>query len=369
MLRKYVRTPQPDFVTPLPPTRPGSDSRTFTPPAPTFGSSPPREQPRHKHWQTVFSYDSTAAVAVLAEKIATKLSTTAMKSLPVQIHSIHHLRYRPAHGAPLRHQRDEISHTSFHLQPPAIQHPFDTCVSYASATTTRQIRHLSDTNRVFLATTSVECPICVSTPTRPTFALHSTTKSVSLISPPPTPPCNSFVSYGPDTTMLLMLRVSDTNRFSPDMKRVACSYLSVAPVRPISPPPHHDEIRQPRPAPEISPPWNSLVQYEPATAVERMERLSDTNHPSTDTNGVPRPIWHWNAPTKIPAPFAPTQHYETRPASQRLFVIRPLTAQQSKAPPMRHPKLRTGQGWFSIGPHVPKLFQAGPHLGGKPWLK
>ena len=306
MLRKYVRTPQPDFVTPLPPTRPGADSRTFTPPAPAFGSSPPREQLRHEHWQTVFSYDSATAVAVLAEKIATKLFTTAMKSLPVQIHSIHHLQYRPAHGAPLRHQRDQIRQPLFLAPIPAIQHPFDTCVSYASATTTRQIRHLSDTGRVFSATKVSNAPICVSTPTRPTFALRSTTKSVTLISPPPTPPCNSFVSYAPDTTMRRMRRPSDTKKIAPATKSVARPYLAYDCLPPKISPPCHDEIRQPRSAPEISPPWNSLVQYEPATAVERMERLSDTSHPSTDTNRVPLPIWHWNAPTKIPAPFAPT---------------------------------------------------------------
>ena len=59
------------------------------------------------------------------------------------------------------------------------------------------------------------------------------------------------VSYGPATTTLQMLHFSDTNHRSPDTKSVACSYLSVAPVPPGLPPPHHDGIRQSNPAPEI----------------------------------------------------------------------------------------------------------------------
>ena len=63
--------------------------------------------------------------------------------------------------------------------------------------------------------------------------------------------CYTCVSYGPATTTLQMLHFSDTNHRSPDTKSVACSYLSVAPVPPGFPPPHHDGIRQSNPAPEI----------------------------------------------------------------------------------------------------------------------
>ena len=41
--------------------------------------------------------------------------------------------------------------------------PLDTCVSYSPDTTTRQIRHLSDTKSIATDTKSVECPYLAST--------------------------------------------------------------------------------------------------------------------------------------------------------------------------------------------------------------
>ena len=69
------------------------------------------------------------------------------------------------HHAPLQ-RRNPPTHSSH--QHHAAQRPLYTCVSYAPATTTRQIRHFPDTNHVFSATRVSNPPICVSTPTRPT---------------------------------------------------------------------------------------------------------------------------------------------------------------------------------------------------------
>ena len=165
MMQEYVGTRQPVSVTPPWSSQAGADSRTFTPPAlllfvPTHFPTQPREQPKRKHWQTHFSYKSATAVAVLAGEIATKSFAAAMKSLPLQIQN-----YRPL-GLPYRtpHCPNPMPSTprnpsaSLSPQSPAIQHPFDTCVSYDSATTTLQIRHLSDAKRFTPDTRSVECP-------------------------------------------------------------------------------------------------------------------------------------------------------------------------------------------------------------------
>ncbi len=82
--------------------------------------------------------------------------------------------------------------------------------------------------------------------------------------------------------------------------------------------------KNPRPTPRRNPPipshsrnpppWNCPVQYEPATAVERMERLSDTNNVLTDTDRVPLPICDGTAPHPDSRPI---RHYETRPQPQR----------------------------------------------------
>ena len=143
------------------------------------------------------------------------------------------------------HTQSEIRNPRPSPQLPAIQHPLDTCVSYTPATTIRHIRHLPDTNRVFSATRVSNPPICVSTSTRPTSPPQATTKSAIPFPPPHTAPCHTCVSYGPDTTTLQMLHFSDTNPCSPDTKRVARPYLSVAPTRPKILDPYHDEIRQP----------------------------------------------------------------------------------------------------------------------------
>ncbi len=173
MMQKYVRTAQPDFVMPPRLIHPGAGSHILKPP-------------------------------------------TALPAFPY---------------APMPRRHDEILQTQCRPQLPATRRPFDTCVSYDPDTTTRHIRHLPDTNRFSSATRVSNPPICVSTSTSPKSSDHGTTKSANLLSPGQTAPCNSFVSYGPATTMLLMRRLSDTNRSFPDTNTVARPYLSIAPVR------------------------------------------------------------------------------------------------------------------------------------------
>ena len=303
--------------------------------------------------------------------------------------------------------QSEIRHPRPLSPTPAIQHPLYTCVSYGPATTTLQILHLPDTNRVFSATKVSNPPICVSTPTRPTSPPPTTTKSANPPSPPQTAPCYTCVSYGPDTTMLQMLHLLDTNPCSPDTKSVARPYLSVAPVHPKLLAPHHDEIRQPtltrpncpmrldsqlrpsydhetnetpprykslffryeksltplserrtrlpqnpRPTPRRNPPipsnpgtppqWNSLFQYEPATAVERMERLSDTNNVLSDTDRVPLPICDGTVPhpsSRPHPPHPPLQNTTTIPARPST-PSRPTQSRPIPAHPTLHPHIQ-----------------------------
>ena len=210
MPRKYVKTRQSDVVTPTRPTPPSEGSRGFTPPAfatafpyaLTSASSPPREQSKHNHWQSISKYDSTTAVAVLAVKIATKLFTTAMTSLPVQIQ---------------KHP------------------PLD------------------------------ECRI---------------------------------------------------------------PYLRVDTAPPNIPAQRTGEIRQPSPARANRPSCDSFVSYGPDTPMRRMRRLSDTKKIAPATKTVARPIWRATVSHTNSRTIHPNQHYETRPADQRLFAIRLLAAKR-----------------------------------------
>ena len=99
-MQEYAGTRQPDFVMPSRPARPGADSQICPPPT---------------------------AIAGLLYALT-------------------------------RHGHDEIRQANSARNSLAIQHPFDTCVSYGSDTTVRQIRHFSDTNHLAPDTKSVECP-------------------------------------------------------------------------------------------------------------------------------------------------------------------------------------------------------------------
>ncbi len=102
---------------------------------------------------------------------------------------------------------------------------FDTSVSYDPATATRQIRHLPDTNNLSPDTKSVEMSNAfLSGPaTQPAQDSLSTPRRnpPTPQSPPFNRPCYTCVSYGPATTMLLMLLFSDTNRHFSDTRSVA----------------------------------------------------------------------------------------------------------------------------------------------------
>ena len=143
----------------------------------------------------------------------------------------------PTHHAARRHSCIPLHPytPSLRRNPPThphapIPHPFDTCVSYAPAMTIRQIRHLSDTNHLSPDTKSVEMSnVPLSGPTTPP-APDSRPASRRN---PPTPsrtqeftPCNSFVSYGPDTTMRRMRRLPDTNKIATATKSVSRPYLA-----------------------------------------------------------------------------------------------------------------------------------------------
>ena len=186
MIRKYVRTPQLDFVMPPCPTHPAPLTQIF---------------------------------ALFA-------------SLTAFLHAI----TRPRH--------DEIRQSPSSPQFPAIRRPLYTCVSYGPATTTLQIRHLSDTNRIFSDTKSVELSNVLlsgpTTPPAPDSRPASRRNPPTMSRPRNLPSCDSIVSYGPDTTMRRMRRLSDTKKIVSAMESVArpiwraTAYNSNSrPIRPI----------------------------------------------------------------------------------------------------------------------------------------
>ncbi len=129
--------------------------------------------------------------------------------------------------APRHH--DEIRQTRLSPQIPAIRNPLYTCVSYGPATTTRHIRHLSDTNHLSSDTKSVEmsnASICVSTPTVQYSFPQPRRNPPTPSHPHKAPPCDSFVSYGPDTAMRRMRRLPDTKEIVSATETVARSYLA-----------------------------------------------------------------------------------------------------------------------------------------------
>ena len=102
--------------------------------------------------------------------------------------------------------------------------------------------------------------------------------------PPMLHMCQLRPSYDHATNATLFRYESTFFRYEKCSICSASPYLDRRRQPSNTPTSRHDEIRQ-------APPWNSLFQYEPATTVERMERLPDTNNVSTDTTGVPLPIW------------------------------------------------------------------------------
>ena len=287
-MQEHAAPPQPNFVMPPRPTWPGAHSRIVNPTsfpyaltrrcydeirqAPSSPQLPAIQCPCY----TCVSYDlDTAALQMLHFSDTNHLSTDT-KSVACPYLSVD----AKASNIPVPHH-DEIRQASLPPQFPGIRRPLYTCVSYAPATTTLQIRHLSDTNHFSLDTKSVEL-------------------SNVLLSGPTTPPA-------PDS-------------------------------RPAS------RRNPPTPScPRNLPSWNSLVQYEPAMAVGRMGLLSDTNNILTDTNGVPLPICHGTVIRPNSRPIRPNYHYEIRSyttdyrTSCQSHKILAHPARTQGTPPLSHP--------------------------------
>ena len=94
-------------------------------------------------------------------------------------------------------------------------------------------------------------------------------------SPAAHPRCNSFVSYGPATTMQLMQLLSDTNRSFSATNGVARPYLRCNRYRPTPKCIRHDEIRQ-LPYFVPTPPSNTHSTHVSATAQLRPLYKFDT---------------------------------------------------------------------------------------------
>ena len=305
MLRNYVRTRQPNFVMPPNPTQASADRKICALPRRNAPSLPPPQFPVvHPQCNSFVSYGPATTMLLMQLLPDTNRPFSATKRVARPYLRCN--RHRPPSGG-IRH--DEIRQPLYLAPTPAIQHQFYTCVSYGPATTTLQIRHLPDTNHLAPDTKSVEMSNVLlsgpTTPTRPTFPPATTTKSANSVPSAQTAPVRLIRQLRPrynHATNATPFRYEE-NRSSYEERRTPLSGLRPSPTQDF--PPCHDEIRQPRPAPEISPLWNSLVQYEPATAVERMERRSDTNHSFTATNRVPLPICHGTVPHPNARPHPP----------------------------------------------------------------
>ena len=232
MIRKYVRPRQPDFVTPPHSTHHAAQASTGT--------------AQHKHWQTLFSYKPATAVAVLAEKIATKLLAAATKSLPVQIQN------HPPLFTLLRMALPSALNST----------KFVTLVLLSNS------RHSEPALRMCQLRRRYD---------------HATNATLLRYK-------SLFPRYEKSSMPLSERRAHPSNILTPS----------------------HDDIRQPLPIPEVPRSGTVWSQYEPATAVERMELFSDTNNVLTDTDRVPPPIWRGTLPHPNSRPIHLNHHDETR---------------------------------------------------------
>ena len=192
-MRKYDNPGQPNLASLRQPS-PHEGYRTFPPPVPTasynyaftarshdeirqhrLSSQSPAAHPR---CNSFVSYGPATTMQLMQLLPDTNRSFSATNGVARP-----YLRYNRHRPTPKRIRHDEIRQTLFRPQSPSIQHPLYTCVSYGPATTTRQIRHSSDTNRVFSAMKVSN----VSTPTHSTSPLLTTTKSANHVPPPKSP--------------------------------------------------------------------------------------------------------------------------------------------------------------------------------------
>ncbi len=203
----------------------------------------------------------------------------------------------------------------------ALADAFQLQTSYGSGSTGRKNSY-KITRRSYEKSASADTK--PSTPLVPSCAWHSpmpsTPRNSSLSSFSPIPAIRSLryacVSYDADTTMLLMLRSSDTNRSSPDTKSVACPYLSVAPIRPTSLPSTTTKSANPVPPPKSSP-VRLIRQLRPRYHHATNATPPDTGKVASATKTVARPIWRATVPHPDSRPIQPNQRGETRTPSKR----------------------------------------------------
>ena len=161
-------------------------------------------------------------------------------------------------------------------------------------------------------------------------------------SPAVHPQCNSFVSYGPATTMQLMQLLPDTNRSFSATKGVARPYLRCNPHCPTPKRIRHDEIRQPLylvPTPAIQHQFDTCVSYGPATTIRQIRHLPDTNRLSSDRKSVELSNVLLSGPTTPPSPGS-------RSASRRNPPTRPAPEISLRGPPWSNTsQLRQWNEW------------------------
>ena len=210
MIRKHDGTRQPNSVMPPRPTHRAARRHSCIPLRPhtllpqriSPTLSPPQSSAAHPRCNSFVSYAPDTTMRRMRRPSDTK------KIVPdTKIVARPYLAYDrlPPKTSPPRH--DEIRQAPSSYQSPAIQHPFDTCVSYGPDMTIRQIRHLPDTNHLSPDTKNVEMSNVLlsgpTTPTRPTSPLPTTTKSAKPVPPPQSPSVGLFVpiraSYGSGT--------------------------------------------------------------------------------------------------------------------------------------------------------------------------
>ncbi len=245
-----------------------------------------------------------------ASRVAGSQSFTPFASLPAFFRAL------------VRRGCNEIRQALSSPQSPAIRPPFDTCVSYDSATTTRQIRHLPDTKQLLPDTESVECPYLPVDTVPSNMPAPDPDEIRQPTSPsgksPMRPICQLRPRYG-----------HETNETPSRYKQTRFSYGErLTPLLGVATPPVQDWPSAPRRNPPTRP--------APATSSMRLNRqlppsydhATDATPPATNifvsaTKSVARP--YLARDTALPE-FAP------RAATKSANPIRPLTFSHPKTP-------------------------------------
>ncbi len=258
MIRKHDVTRQPNSVMPPRPTHHAARRHSCIPLRPhtllpqriSPTLSPPQSPVVHPQCNSFISYAPATTMQLMQLLPDTNRPFSATNGVARPYLRCN--RHSPISG---RIHHDEIRQALSRPQSPAIRRPLYTCVSYAPATTTRQIRHLPDTNHLSPDTKSVEM-------------------SNVLLSGPTTPP---------------------------------------API----PAPHHDEIRHTRPASAISlhgTPWSNTSQLRQWNEWNASQIQISRSRLRTESHALSAMT---PSPDRIPVPHAPTattkhEHFTTR---------------------------------------------------------